>query len=237
MAAIAESIYFVFQSAFMTEHQQTLDTLKDIRTMMDRSSRFISLSGLSGVAAGCCALVGAWFARGVIDESGADGVKLRDLYKNGASIQDVSLAEYMGGRLFLIACVTFTAALLFAFIFTWLRSRKTGVPLFGSLSGRLTIAVLLPIAVGALYIVKLMQAGAFGMISPGCLLFYGLGLVNASRYTLPEIKYLGYCQLALGILNLLFMGYGLYFWAFGFGILHIAYGIFMWYKYERQNSN
>jgi hypothetical protein len=73
------------------------------------------------------------------------------------------------------------------------------------------------------------------LIAPGCLLFYGLGLVNASRYTLGEIKYLGYCQLLLGIINLFFMGYGLYFWAFGFGILHIAYGIFMWNKYEREN--
>ncbi len=202
--------------------------------MMDRSSRFISLSGLSGVAAGACALVGAWFANGVIVQGIEAGDRSRDLYP-ARPVEGISLNDGLGGRLFLIACITFTAALVFAFLFTWLRSRKTGVPLFGNLSRRLTIAVAIPLIVGAFYVVKLMQYGAFGMIAPGCLLFYGLGLVNASRYTLGEIKYLGYCQLVLGITNLFYPGQGLYFWAIGFGILHIVYGIYMWFKYERTN--
>lgn len=235
MAAIIFFFYFAFQSAFMTEHQQTLDTLKDIRSMMDRSSRFISLSGLSGVAAGTCALVGAWFAHGVIGNAKLDGSKFRDLYNSRTAGTDLSVEAYMGSKLFMIACITFTAALLFAFLFTWLRSRKTGVPLFGNVSRRLTFAVGIPLIAGAFYIVKLMQSGAYGLVAPGCLLFYGLGLVNASRYTLGEIKFLGYCQLALGLANLFFLGYGLYFWAFGFGILHIVYGIYMWNKYERVN--
>jgi hypothetical protein len=217
----------------MDERQQSLDTLKDIRSLMDKSSRFISLSGLSGVAAGTCALVGAWFAHGIIQNAiGAVG-KFRHQYPL-EPIGDFSIRGYVGGKLFMVACFTFAAAFLLAFLFTWQRSRKTGVPLFGVVSRRLTIAVGIPLIVGAFYVVKLMQYGAFGMIAPGCLLFYGLGLVNASRYTLGEIKYLGYCQLLLGIINLFFMGYGLYFWAFGFGILHIAYGIFMWNKYERE---
>ena len=217
----------------MTEHQQTLDTLKDIRSMMDRSSRFISLSGLSGVAAGTCALVGAWFAYGVIGGR-QNGSKIRDMY-NRLPDRDLSLEAYMGNKLFMIACITFTAALLFAFLFTWLRSRKTGVPMFGNVSRRLTFAIGIPIIAGAFYVVKLMQSGAYGLVAPGCLLFYGLGLINASRYTLGEIKFLGYCQVILGLANLFLMGYGLYFWAFGFGILHIVYGIFMWNKYERTN--
>jgi uncharacterized membrane protein YgdD (TMEM256/DUF423 family) len=149
----------------------------------------------------------------------------------------IDLNDYMGGRLFFIACVTFTAAFVFAFFFTWLRSRKTGVPLIGTVSRRLTFAVGIPLLAGAFYVVKLMQYGSFGMIAPGCLLFYGLGLVNASRYTLVEIKYLGYCQILLGIINLFFPGQGLYFWAVGFGVLHILYGIYMWYKYEREIPN
>jgi hypothetical protein len=219
----------------MNEHQQTLDTLKDIRSMMDRSSRFISLSGLSGVAAGTCALIGAWFANRVISTGIAEGSSLRKIYQPEPG-DGINLSDYMGGRLFFIACATFTAAFLLAFFFTWLRSRKTGVPLIGTVSRRLTFAVGIPLLAGAFYVTKLMQYGAFGMIAPGCLLFYGLGLVNASRYTLGEIKYLGYCQLALGITNLFFPGQGLYFWAMGFGVLHIVYGIYMWLKYERGNS-
>lgn len=204
--------------------------------MMDRSSRFISLSGLSGVAAGTCALAGAWFANGYIQDARETGITVRDMYSRPVDVADFSVSGYMGGKLFILACVTFTAAFLFAFLFTWLRSRKTGVPLFGAVSRRLTTAVGIPLLAGAFYIVKLMEAGAFGLIAPGCLLFYGLGLVNASRYTLSEIKYLGYCQLVLGIANLFFPGQGLYFWAIGFGVLHIVYGIYMWNKYERVKS-
>ena len=81
-----------------------------------------------------------------------------------------------------------------------------------------------------------MYNGEFELVAPGCLIFYGLALVNGSKYTLGEIRYLGYGMLALGIMNLFYVAYGLYFWAMGFGILHIAYGITMWMKYER-NSN
>ena len=86
---------------------------------------------------------------------------------------------------------------------------------------------------GGLYILKLIEHGSFGLIAPGCLIFYGLALVNASKYTLSEVRYLGYCQILLGVINCWFVGYGLYFWAVGFGLLHIIYGTVMWYKYER----
>ena len=41
----------------MNEH---LENLKEIRTLMERSSKFLSLSGLSGISAGIIALVGAF---------------------------------------------------------------------------------------------------------------------------------------------------------------------------------
>lgn len=202
---------------------------------MDRSSRFISLSGLSGVAAGACALVGAWYANRYI--GGANDPDSRyQLIRNIQPGKGFSLNDHLGGRMFLIACCTFAASFLLALLFTWLRSRKTGVPLMGAMSRRLAIAVGIPLLAGAFYVVKLMQYGAFGMIAPGCLLFYGLGLIAASRYTLGEIKYLGYCQVLLGITNLFFPAQGIYFWAFGFGILHIAYGIYMWFTYERARN-
>ena len=46
----------------MNVQDQHLDALRDIQRIMQRSSRFISLSGLSGIAAGVWALVGAIFA-------------------------------------------------------------------------------------------------------------------------------------------------------------------------------
>jgi len=76
----------------------------------------------------------------------------------------------------------------------------------------------------------------YGMVTPSCLIFYGLALINGSKYTVSEVRYLGYLELVLGIVNLWATRYGLYFWAAGFGVLHILYGIVMWNKYERNEK-
>ena len=204
----------------MIEQDQSLLELQHIKKMMERSSRFISLSGLSGIAAGICALTGAWFANDIIQKSrGPFG------YTN---------AIFLSSQLLVIAALTFIAAFLSAFLFTYLRSKKNNIPLWGTTAKRLMINVAIPMVAGGFYLLCEIRAGHFGFIAPGCLIFYGLALVNASKYTLDEIRYLGYIQILLGIINCwLFIGYGLYFWAAGFGILHILYGLIMWQKYER----
>lgn len=218
---------------FMNEQQQSLQDIQQIKQMMERSSRFISLSGLSGVAAGVCALVGAWFANDVIEASGGPyGARV----VISRTIETESLQDFMGHRLFHIAVLTFFAALAFSFLFTYLRSKKNNIPMWGYSSKRLLINVAVPMLAGGIYLIREMQLGVYGLIAPGCLIFYGLALVNASKYTLNEIRYLGYCQILLGIINSWFVGYGIYFWAVGFGILHIIYGIVMWYRYEKNND-
>jgi hypothetical protein len=215
----------------MLQAQEPLDTLHDIKKMMEKSSRFISLSGWSGVAAGSCALVGAWFAYQVIHESNSSDLsRTNDAYGRNAGI---SMTDVIGNRLFTIAILTFVAALVLAFLFTYIRSKKNNISLWGNTSRRLLINVSIPMAVGGIFLLKLIESGAYGLIAPGCLIFYGLALVNGSKYTLGEIRYLGYGQIILGIINCFAIGYGLYFWAIGFGVLHIIYGIIMWNKYER----
>ena len=228
-------IYFAIQSAFMNNSNQNhQQDLQHIKQMMERSSRFISLSGLSGIAAGVCALVGAYFARNVI--IGSKGKELIELDNNlYDTLQSgkISLIDFMGNRLLHIALITFIAALSLSIVFTYLRSKKTNTPVWGSTSKRLFINVMIPMVAGGIYLLKLIENGTYGLIAPGCLLFYGLALVNASKYTLGEVRYLGYLQILLGLANLWYIGYGLYFWAIGFGILHIIYGVYMWNKYER----
>ena len=51
-----------YKVLFMNEQNQHLETLQDIKKIMERSSRFLSLSGLSGIAAGICALAGSVIA-------------------------------------------------------------------------------------------------------------------------------------------------------------------------------
>jgi hypothetical protein len=214
----------------MNDQITSLEAIQDIKKIMERSSRFISLSGLSGVSAGICALIGAFIAQPYV--SGA-----KDFIINS----DVAVAQAIAGDyaiilntwLFWIAAATFFAAVVSAFIFTRIKSRREGLPMWGGSAKRLLVAVAVPLLAGGIFLFRLLFFKTYGLVAPGCLIFYGLALVNASKYTLPEVKYLGYCQLLLGIINLWFVGYGLYFWAMGFGVMHIFYGAYMWWKYEK----
>ena len=190
---------------------------------MERSSRFISLSGWSGISAGVCALIGAWFAKQKIDEYHSSG--------SGDSIrgEGVSLIN----QLLFIAGAVLVAAIILAFIFTWLRTKKNRTNIWDPVAKRLMWNTIIPLAVGGLCIWRVLQIGSFTLVAPLCLVFYGLALVNGSKYTVGEVRYLGYGQIILGLLNLWLEGYGLYFWALGFGVLHIIYGAMMWWKYER----
>lgn len=220
-------VYFVSQSAFyMDTPHQPLEDLQHIKKMMERSSRFISLSGLSGIAAGICALAGAWFASQKIH-----------CWVNGdcqLSLLITSNGFELINDLFWIATITFIAAFVSAFIFTYLRSKKNGTPMWGTTTVRLFWNMVIPITVGGIFLIRMMQLGEYQLVAPGCLIFYGLALVNASKYTLGEVRYLGYGQIVLGLFNLWWIGYGLQFWAMGFGVLHIVYGVMMWWKYERK---
>ncbi|MEO6583320.1 MAG: hypothetical protein ABIO05_03295 [Ferruginibacter sp.] len=215
----------------MTDSQQSIADLRVIKKMMERSSRFISLSGLSGISAGICALVGAYIASDYV--FGYKDFRMYGAYDT-PMLRDGSLFE---NKLFYIAAGTLIAAIVSAFLFTWLKSRREGVAIWGASALRLLINLGIPLLVGAVFLLRLIQFGTFGLIAPGCLIFYGLALVNASKYTLDDVRYLGYMQIITGIINLWFVGYGLYFWAFGFGVLHLLYGASMWWKYERNNND
>lgn len=213
----------------MDEQQQSLEALQDIKRMMERSSRFISLSGLSGVSAGICALVGAWFASNKINCWVKGNCELDHLMDSGGRELFIELCW--------IAGVTFVAAFTSAFIFTYIRSRKSGIPIWGNASIRLLWNTAVPLIAGGIFLFRILQLGEYELIAPGCLIFYGLALVNASKYTLGEVRWLGYGQIIIGIFNLWFFGYGLQCWALGFGVLHIIYGAAMWWKYERKNQH
>ncbi len=212
----------------MDEQLESLEALRDIKRMMERSSRFISLSGLSGIAAGLCALGGAWAAH-----SRFNCWLTGDCGKNADAY---TIETGLAWDLVVIAFVTFAAAFAFAFLFTLLRTRKTGIPLFGKATWRLMWNTVIPLAAGGLFCLRMMQLGVYGLVAPGCLVFYGLALINASKYTLGEVRYLGYVNMALGLISLWFIGYGLWFWAAGFGLMHIIYGTAMWWKYERKTT-
>ena len=204
-----------------TQQENPLAQLQHIKSMMEKSTRFVSLSGWSGIAAGLCALVGVYLAYGKIYT-----VSSKSIYDNSMPNREALIIELM-----FIAIGVFIVALVFSIIFTYLQSKKQQKPIWDTTVRRLLFNTLLPILVGGIFILKLVENNYIEFISSACLLFYGLGLVNGSKYTLGEVRYLGYSQIGLGIISLFFLHQGLLFWSLGFGVLHIIYGIAMWKKY------
>ena len=220
-----------FKVLFMSEQNQpssSLQDVKDIRRLMERSSRFISLSGLSVVAAGVFAIIGAAVARYVLFANYYVDYNDRGFFAEN----DFNALKL---QLFVLAAGVFAAAFFSAFYFTWKKSSRQGLSLWNHTSRRLFWNMVIPLAAGALFIMGMLQQDEWRFVAPACLIFYGLALVNASKYTLTDVRYLGYCEIIVGLINMQWIGDGLYFWAFGFGVLHIVYGIVMWWKYERKN--
>lgn len=210
------------------QSNNSLNDIKDIRRIMDRSSRFISLSGLSGVAAGICALIGAFIAYKLLDNY--YGTFNSRGFFSGDDFSRLKI------KFALLAAIVFGIAFTSSFYLTWRKAKKQGLPIWDRTSKRLTWNMIVPLAAGGIFILGMLRYDAWIFVSPACLIFYGLALVNASKYTLNDIRYLGYCEIVLGLINIYFPGYGLWFWACGFGVLHIIYGIVMWQKYERNTA-
>lgn len=202
------------------------EEVKDIKRLMERSSRFISLSGLSGIAAGVCALIGAWIARDILKDYYVDyDTRGYFLERNFADLK-IKLAG--------LAAIVFVVAFLLSFYLTWRKAKKQNLSVWDYTSRRLFWNMVIPLVAGGLFIVGMLQYDEWCFVAPACLIFYGLALINASKYTLTDIRYLGYFEILVGVVSMCWIGYGLYFWAIGFGVLHIIYGVIMWWKYERK---
>lgn len=211
-----------------THHQEHLEALTEIRNIMERSSRFISLSGLSGVAAGIWALAGAvaafWYL-GITPFEGTTSFARIANHPTG-----LSPIRFF----FLDAALVLILALTTGVYFTTRKARRKGLPVWDRLTRRLLINLFIPLAAGGIFCLALIYHGEAELIAPVTLIFYGLGLLNASKYTLNDIRYLGLMEVGLGLISAFFIGYGLEFWAIGFGLLHILYGTAMYFKYERE---
>jgi len=210
------------------ESTGSLQDIKDIRRIMERSSRFVSLSGLSGIAAGFFALVGVFFANNILNNY-YGSFNSRGFFSG----DDFSRLKI---KLTLVAAIVFVFAFSSSFYLTWRKANKQGLPVWDHTSKRLAWNVMVPLIAGGFFILGMLRYDAWLFVAPACLIFYGLALVNASKYTLSDIRYLGYCEIILGIINMFFIGYGLWIWAIGFGVLHIVYGIVLWNKYERNSQ-
>jgi general stress protein CsbA len=211
------------------EQEKHLQDLSEIRSMMERSSRFISLSGLSGVFVGTFALIGAAAAYYYAGAGNTLIPRYYDFEKDALGITHFSRHYFY----LLDAVLVLGASLITASLLTIRQARKKGQKIWDHSARRLFANMMIPLAAGGIFALVLLGHGYVGLVAPVTLLFYGLALVNASKYTLDDIRYLGICEIILGLIASYYVGYGLLFWAIGFGVLHIVYGIVMYRKYER----
>lgn len=194
-----------------------IDDIKAIREMMEKSSKFLSLSGLSGVIAGFTAIAGAAFAYFYLSGNA--------LFSGLSSIprEWVLLAD---------AIVVLVISIGFGLFLSWRKARKNKQSLMTKLIMRTFYNLAVPLAAGGIFCFILLLKGDLGMVMAGTLLFYGLALLNVSKYTYDEVHYLGLLEIGLGLVAAIFQEYGLVFWTIGFGICHILYGFVMYRKYD-----
>jgi len=200
------------------EEKDYLKDITEIKQLMNRSSRFISLSGLSGILAGIYALIGAAVAYWLVSNSGRDYL-----------ILDGDVFRFIMLDLFLIAFLSIATAIFL----TTRKAKKNNEKIWDASSRRLIINFLIPLLAGGLYILIILNQQKYGQTGALMLIFYGLALVNASKYSIGNIRYLGYIEIILGLICTLYPGYGFWLWVLGFGVLHIVYGSIMFIQEKR----
>jgi hypothetical protein len=220
------------------EENQVHQDLASIRNLMERSSKFLSLSGLSGILAGIYALIGAAIAYRIIyinHSSDYAGGGLSIGGASGSTYGTVLSYEHLDtlAELFFVAVVVLVASVASGLILSMRKARKSGQKFWGASSKALVFNMVIPLLTGGALMLIFVLRGYYGIVAPASLIFYGLALIGAGNYTFKGVQYLGINEIILGLIAAMFPGYGLLFWAVGFGVLHIIYGSVMYIKYDR----
>lgn len=195
-----------------------LEDINEIKNLMNRSSRFLSLSGLSGVLVGIYALLGSFYAHTLLEE--------KTIYIRMTSVENAALVL----KLLLIAFFVALLSILTAIFLTRKKALENKEKIWDQTTKRMLVHFLIPLVTGGIFALILLNHEHFGIIAPITLIFYGMALLNTSKYTLDTVKYLGISEIVVGLFAAYYVGYGLFFWAFGFGVLHIVYGTIMYFK-------
>lgn len=212
----------------MKTQQEQLETINEIRSLMERSSRFLYLSGLAGIFVGILALLGvtALYLFTGISPINSDYSLILD---NSLNSYNVSLFTVV----IEIAIIVLILSIIAGSVMAIKNARKHNQPLWDQTAKRLVLNLFIPLVAGGIYAIILMINKNIDLVAPTTLLFYGIALVNASKYAVDNLRLLGILNIVLGLLGSLFTEYGILFWGFGFGLLHIVYGIVIYFKYEK----
>jgi MFS family permease len=203
--------------------------IAEIKDMMEKSSRFISLSGLSGISVGIIAIIGSMIAFFLLDYD-LRYFQSETYFMNHGNL--ISMRTVYS--LFIVAVIILSTALSSAVFFTVRKARRSNLKVWNHITKVLLANLMVPLVTGGVFCIILGYYGLIFLIAPATLIFYGLALINASKYTFNEVRWLGILEILLGLLAAIFSGYGLFAWATGFGVLHIIYGSVMYFKYDKK---
>jgi len=207
----------------MNKQPDPLATLHEIRKIMDRSSRFISLSGLSGIAAGLSALLGAGLVKWYLV---TQNIEYRQPLGPVLTRESIVFILSVAAGVFLLAVSS-------AIYFTARNAKRKSHQVWDSKSERMLVNLAIPLATGGVFCTALLYHELPYLVAPAMLVFYGCALLNASKYTVSDIRYLGILEIILGLFVSFYLDFGLLAWTLGFGVLHIVYGMLVYFKYER----
>jgi hypothetical protein len=207
------------------KEQDYIRDIAEIRSMMERSSKFLSLSGWAGIMAGIYAIIGAFIAYVFLN------------FNPGRLNHSLADPAYsFMPDIIILGAIILTFSISTAIYFSYKKAKEKGANGWNATSKRLLISMGVPLVTGGILILILISRNLSDLILPFTLLFYGLSLYDAGRYTIDEVKVMGFIQIILGLLSTWLIEYSLLIWVFGFGIVHIIYGIYMHFKYERSEQ-
>jgi hypothetical protein len=211
----------------MNNKEEHLDTLTEIRSLMERSSRCLSLSGMSGISAGIIAIMGA-VAVSLYHGTSIFSSAWERTYSGETLVNRDTTFFYIA-----VAAIVLVLAVSFSVFFTVRKAKKNNLNVWDNTTKRLLTSLLIPLGTGGVFCLILLFDWYTALIAPSMLIFYGLALINASKYAIGNAEYLGGVEIILGLTALLLPGYGLLFWVIGFGLFHIIYGVYMYLKFEK----
>ncbi len=211
----------------MTDNNKSLEDIRAIRQMMEDSSKFLSLSGLSGILAGIYAILGAGYTYFFIFDKGKHYYNEFMISLTGKSTNEFRIS------LIVVAAIVFLSATLSTFYLSRQKAQKAGTQFWSKTAKKILIEMGTVLFLGGIFCIILIFQGDLRLVASATLLFYGISLISIAKYTHHNIKYLGYSEAILGLFAGIFLSYGIVFWSIGFGVFHIIYGIVMYLKYER----
>lgn len=173
------------------ESKKYLEDISEIKNMMNRSTRFLSLSGLSGILAGVYALIGSYVAFTILQEIQYEQNSFRRILISFDAID----------QLLLLAAIIALAAILTGILLSYRKAKRLNEKLWNQTAKRMLLNFSIPLVSGGIFCIALLIHDEFGLIAPATLLFYGFACINASKYTLGDIHNLGITCIILGLLS------------------------------------